>query len=422
MAEHSERILVACRGVEARRLLRSIADRGLECVVMVGANDDDAKWPEKFDYTMFALNDDPSASDVVGLALDAGCDAIHPGWGPLARQEDLAGRAQTVGLISVGPSLAHLQLAADGGRVRDIAAELDIPVVPGSDPCADIVDADRWLSLVGYPCTARHFGDMESSPVIILDAESGRQRLIEMIEDGPIVLERLVQSAREIEVLVVGQPSGEALTLGERETSIRIDGRRALIEAPAINLEAREAFSFRNAAAMLISRLRWPGLVSVRFLLTPDGRAYLLRLRPGLQPWHAVTEEILGIDLVDAQLRIAAGEELGWEPHHFEENGHAFCMRMFAQGEEEARIQSISLPDDVRQLRGFEAGDTVSPGEELAQLVVLAPTRQAAFVRARAVLDRVAVEGVETNLDKLKAIFDREQLWVGPLDRDQFEP
>jgi acetyl/propionyl-CoA carboxylase alpha subunit len=162
--------------------------------------------------------------------------------------------------------------------------------------------------------------------------------------------------------------------------------------------------------------------VSVRFLLTPDGRAYLLRLRPGLQPWHAVTEEILGIDLVDAQLRIAAGEELGWEPHHFEENGHAFCMRMFAQGEEKARIQSISLPDDVRQLRGFEAGDTVSPGEELAQLVVLAPTRQAAYVRARAVLDRVAVEGVETNLDKLKAIFDREPLWVGPLDRDQFEP
>lgn len=422
MADQSKRILVACRGVEARRLLRSIKELGLETAVLVGEQDDGASWSQGFDYTMFTLKPHPTASDVVGLALDAGCDAIHPGWGPLARQGELAGRAKTVGLVSVGPSLSHLQLAADGGRVRDIAAELSIPVVPGSDPCEDIVDADRWLSLVGYPCTARHIGDIDAAPVTISDPESGRPRLIAMLEEGPIVLERLVQSAREIEVLVAGQLSGEALTLGERETSIRIDGRRALIEAPAINLEAREAFSFRNAAAMLISRLRWPGLVSVRFLLTPDGRAYLLRLRPGLQPWHAVTEETLGIDLVDAQLRIVAGDELGWEPHHFDEDGHAFCMRLFAQGEADGRIQMLSLPDDVRQLRGFEVGDAIAPGEELCQLVVHAPTRQAAFVRARAALERVEIEGVETNLASLKAIFDRETLWAGPLDRDQFTP
>ena len=121
-------------------------------------------------------------------------------------------------------------------------------------------------------------------------------------------------------------------------------------------------------------------------------------------------------------LRIAAGDELGWEPYHFDKNGHAFCMRLFAQDGAGGRIQALSLPDDVRLLPGFEVGDVVAPGEELCQLVVHAPTRQAAFVRARAALDRVEIKGVETNLESLKAIFDREPLWAGPQDRDQFTP
>ena len=392
----------------------------METAVLVGDHDDAAIWPAAFDYTMFVLNPEPTAAEIVGLALDAGCDYIHPGWGKLVRQSELAGRAQVVGLRMIGPTLAHLQLAADGGRVRDLAAELEIQVVPNSDPVSDLTDAERWLSLVGYPASARWVDDIDGGWTPLPDAEAGRAILTVMLERGPVVLERDVQAAREIEVLVAGQPSGEALTLGERDTSARVGGKRAVIESPAVGLRDEEAYGFRQAAAHLISRLRWPGLVSVRFLLTPDGRAYLLRIRPGLQPWHAVTEELLGIDLVDAQLRIAHDEELGWKPHHFEENGHAFCLRLMATGDAPACLLALSLPDDVRQLRGFEVGDTVTPGDELAQIVAKGPTRQAAFVRARAALEAVQVDGVSTNLEDLKALFDNEELWGGPLDRDQF--
>jgi acetyl/propionyl-CoA carboxylase alpha subunit len=421
MRESKGRILMACRGVDARRLLRSASDMGLESAVLVGDSDDGALWPADFEYTMFVLSATPTASDVVGLALDAGCDFIHPGWGPLCRQSELAGRAQAVGLTLVGPTLNHLQLAADGSQVRDLAADLDISVVPGSEPIDELVDAERWLSLVGYPASARLLDDIDGTWVPLPDAESASPILIAMLEEGQIILERDVQAAREIEVLVVSQPNGESLTLGERDTSARIGGRRALVEAPAVNLEDEEAFGFRQAAATLISRLRWPGLVSVRFLLTPDGRAYLLRIRPGLQPWHAVSEETLGIDLVEAQIRIAMGDGLGWQPHHFEEKGHSFCLRLFATGTEPGRILRLSLPQDVRQLRGFEQGDQVAPGEEIAQLIAHAPTRQAAFVRARAALDQVVIDGIESNLRELKAAFDSKELWAGPLDRDRFD-
>lgn len=421
MRESKARILMACRGVDARRLLRSASEAELESAVLVGDDDDGAVWPADFDYTMFLLAARPTASDIVGLALDAGCDLIHPGWGPLVRQSELAGRAQVVGLKLVGPTLAHLQLAADGGKVRDLAAELDIPVVPGSDPIEEMTDAERWLSLVGYPASARPLEDIDAPWRGLPDAEQGRVVLEGMLARGPVVLERSVQGAREIEVLVVGQPNGEALTLGERDTSVRIGGQRVLVEAPAVNLVDEEAFNFRHAAAMLISRLRWPGLVSVRFLLTPDGRAYLLRLRPGLQPWHAVTEEILGIDLVDAQIRIALGEPLGWQPHHFSEDGHAICLRLVSTSARKQRLLRRDLPADVRILPGFEVGDVVAPGEEIAQLVAHAPTRQAALVRARAALSQVFIDGVDTNLGQLKAVFDRKAFWGRPLDRDQFE-
>ena len=420
--EGNHRILLACRGVEARRLQRSAADLGLEVAALVGDDDDEASWAEGFDYTMFLLNPWPTASEVVGLALDAGCDLIHPGWGALARQGELMGRSQMVGLTTVGPHPAHLQLVADGSQIRDLAAELDIPVVPGSAPCEELADIEAWLAVVGFPAMVRLTADLDGAWIPIPEDAAARQEtLAALLSQGSVVLERAVETAREIEVLVAGQSSGEALTLGERETSIRVDGQRAVVESPVVDLNEEQAFHFRQAAAMLVSRLRWPGLVSVRFLLTPDGRAYLLRLRPGLQPWHAVTEEILGIDLVDAQLRIAMDEELGWEPYHFDEKGHSFCLRLFAIGTEPGPLTTLKLPEDVRLLRGFEQGDVIRPGEEIAQIVVHAPTRHAAFVRARVALENVEIDGMDSNLPMLKSLFERKDLWDAPQSRDRFQ-
>ena len=405
----------------ARRIHRSAHEAGLETAVFVGEDDDNARWPAEMDYTLFLSSATPSAEEVVGLALDAGSDLLHPGWGPLVRESELASRTQMTGIQYVGPAPKLLALAADGALLRRLAAEVDIHVVPGSEPIDDLTAAEQWLSKAGYPASARRASDPDAPWMHLADAAEAQARLPTLLDDGPIVLERHVEGAREVEVLVVGDASGDAITVGERDTSAQPGGQRVLVETPMVGVPDAHALEIRTAAASLIARLRWVGLVSVRFLLAPDGRGYLLRLRPGLQPWHSVTEAVLGLDLVDTQLRLAQGERLGWEPHHFNESGHAICLRILSTSKTAATISALTLPADVRVDRGFEVGDTVRPGEDIFHLVAHAPTRQAAIVRARAALEKTRIEGPETNLPLFRRIFDLPEFWARPLNRDRIE-
>ncbi|MEL6344790.1 MAG: biotin carboxylase N-terminal domain-containing protein [Myxococcota bacterium] len=416
------RVMLACRGVEARRIQRSASDLGMETAGLTGETDDSAVWSADIDYTMFLSNPEPTAPDVVGLALDSGCELLHPGWSRLVRDSELAGRAPMAGLQLVGPTYQHLELAADTSRLRKVAGELKIPVVPGSDPIEDFAVAKGWLTQAGYPAVGRVTGDDPDARWHELTEEEQALPIVAaLLEKGPVVLERKVVAAREIEVLVMGDGEGESLTLGERDTSAQPGGERILVESPAIELDDQHAREFRTHAANLVAALRWAGLVSVRFLLTPDKRGYLLRIRPGLQAWHAVTEAVLGVDLVDAQLRMALGETLGWQPRHFDENGHAFCLRIFSTNTTNGTLTKLKLPENMRLLRGFEEGDLIRPNEELFQIIAHAPTRQAAIVRARAALEQTVIEGVPSNIDLFRAVFDLKPFWNGPLDRDRFE-
>ncbi len=418
------RLLIASRGVSARRILRAIAGSEIEAAVLTSDTDDNARWPQSAAYAMYIARRDPRPwpmpSEVVGVSLDAGCDIVHPGWGWLARSAELAGRLQGTGLQVVGASHELLAVAADRVQIRHAAAQVGILVVPGSEAITELSEAERWLSTIGFPSIAKAVdGESGRLSIRLNSLEQARSELPALLEEGGIYLEREVVGAREIEVLVVGDGDGEALTLGERETSVQPGGRRAFAESPVPGLIEAHAIRLRQSAAALVSRLNWPGLISVRFLVTPDGRGYLLRLRPGLQPWHGVTELTLGVDLVDAQIRIAMGEKLGWEPHHLAEKGVAFCMRVFSTDTETRELTACETPESSRADVGFEVGDLIEPDEEILQLYVTAPTRQAAIVRARAALDRVRIEGVATNLSLFTRLFNLQEFWNGPLDRDR---
>jgi len=159
-------------------------------------------------------------------------------------------------------------------------------------------------------------------------------------------------------------------------------------------------------------------MVTGRFLLTPDGRPYFLQLRPGIQAWHGVTEEVLGVDLLDAQLRLAAGEYLGWEPSHFALDGHAMVVRIFAD-QVGGVVEKIVTPEGIRCDIGLQVGDVVSPGQDLGGIVIHAPTRQACIVRARAALETFTIEGVGHNGSCFHALFGDEDFWQGAVDRDR---
>ncbi len=418
------RLLIACRGVPARRILRALDGGDIEAAVITSDADEEARWPLMASYAMYIARHEghlwPRPSQIVGVSLDAGCDIVHPGWGWLARSAELAGRLKGTGLQSVGAGHELLNVAADRVQIRLAAAHVGILVVPGSEAITELSEAERWLTSIGFPSIAKAIdGESGRLSVRLESLEQAREELPELLAEGGIYLEREVVDAREIEVLVIGNGGGEALTLGERETSVQPGARRAFAESPVPGLVDGHAIRLRKSAAALVSRLQWPGLLSVRFLVTPDGRGYLLRLRPGLQPWHGVTELTLGVDLADAQIRIALGERLGWEPHHLAEKGVAFCMRVFSTDSEERALTGCHTPESVRTDLGFEVGDRIAPGEEILQMYISAPTRQAAIVRARAALDHVRVEGIRTNLSLFIRLFNLKEFWDGPLDRDR---
>jgi len=360
-----------------------------------------------------------SPAEVVRLALNGGCDLIHVGWSALNRSPELAARVEDVGLTLVGPSHTLLGLVGNRAQMREAAARCGVAVVPGSDPIGDETEAEQWLASFGYPVIARSSDEYSMTlPVPLVDAQDARTQLPRLLSHGPVSLERRVIGAREVEVVVIGDGQGEALTLGERDTSVQLGAQRMLIENPAVDLVEDLAMNLRRGAATLASGLCWPGLLAVRFLVTPDDRGYLLRLRPGMQAWHGVTELSLGVDLVDAELRIAMGDRLGWQPHHLDENGHSICIRLFSIDKSTKKIDQLKLPEGVRVESGFESGDLVAPQEEICQIIAHAPTRQAAIVRAKAAIDGTSITGLDTNLNGMCRLFDRQDFWVGPVDRD----
>ena len=416
------RLLIAARGMEALRVARVCRASGIESVALLQERDGDAGWPDSVDYASYCAPGDgpwPEPQRVVDAAQDAGCDAVHPGWGHPARSAVLAGLSSSSNLGYVGPGADRLDAANDRIAVRRVAHALGIPVVPGTDALLDPTLAVAWVTATGTPVMLKPARVGVAAQRLHHQADVA-PAVAAMLAQGPVFLERLVEGARLIEVPVFGDGDGTALAVGDREVTVRVDGQRLLAECPASGLPDGMAATLHDRAERLCAQLRWIGLCAVQFLLTPDGRAYLLQLRPGLQPWSAVTEVVYGVDLVDAQIRLTAGDPLGWEREDLQPSGFAVCLRLVARSDGQvARPPEIAEGPGASLLHALEVGSLVEPLDDLCTLTVVEPTRQAALVRARALADALAPAGVDTDLPALLRLFDAPDFWRAPLDRDR---
>jgi acetyl-CoA carboxylase, biotin carboxylase subunit len=418
-----KRVLVASRGEAALRFARAAHARGIEVVALVDlSRDEGAAWPSEIDVPVYVPADArgrwPAVGAVIDVALDAGCDAIYPAWGALVRDADLAVLAGRVGLKVVGPTSTLLSAVADRIGMRAIAEEVGLPVVPGSEPLTDLSHAQTWLAWSGLPAVVR---SLESSTAgsgrRLTDTVEAEEVVSALQEVGPVMLERVVQGAREVEVPVIGDGKGGVVALADREITVRDGHVRVLTEAPAPGMSSVSRTEVLAYADALARQLRWKGIGAVRFLVTPDGRPYFLQIRPGVQPWHGATEALLGVDLMDAELRLAEGGPLFWSPSDIRANGHAMALRVRAAFDDE-EVGELVLDEGVRFQPALVVGDRTRAGQALGTLIVRAPTRQACIVRARALLDRWPQSGVTPETALLKRLFDERAFWEGPLDRE----
>jgi acetyl-CoA/propionyl-CoA carboxylase biotin carboxyl carrier protein len=400
-------VFVANRGEIARRIARTCRQLGIDVVVP------DTEGPNALDLL--------DLEAVVAAARDAGADAVHPGFGFLAENADFATSVQAAGIAWIGPPPGAIRQMGDKAAARRLARSLGVPVIPGYDEPdqsdAALAPAARRLGLPllvkpaagGGGKGMRVVRDPESLPDAIASA---RREARAAFGDDRLILERLLEGPRHVEIQVLFDADGNGIHLGERDCSIQRRHQKILEEtpSPAVDKDLRNRMG--EAALALARAVDYVSAGTCEFLLDDRGDFYFLEMNTRLQVEHPVTELVTGHDLVEDQIRIAEGRPLEARPRDVKARGHAIEVRLYAEDAEDGflpatgRIEALRWPsgDGVRVDAGIEDGSEIGGRFDpmLAKLITHGRDRRQALKRLRAALDDTLVLGVVTNLRFLR--------------------
>jgi len=430
------RMLVANRGEIAVRVLRTCRRLGIETVLAASEADIDAVPARLADRTVRLGPPAPAASyldvdAVVGAAVAAGADALHPGYGFLAENPRLAAACEAAGVVFVGPTAAQLEAVGDKLRARAHAVAAGLPVLPGG-PADGPAAALRLAREVGWPVMVKAVGGGGGRGLRVVEepgrlAETVGQAAAEAAAafgDPRVYLERFVASGRHVEVQLLGD--GETVVhLGERDCSIQRRHQKLVEEAPAPGLGERLRERMQRAAVALGRHLSHRGLGTVEFLVEGDA-FHFLEMNARIQVEHPVTEAVLGLDLVAEQVAVAEGRPLRFAQEELRPAGHAIECRVNA--EDPARgfrpspgtVTAAVFPvgEGIRVDTHVQAGTVVPPHYDslLAKLVVHGDDRQDALARLRRALARCQVGGVATDLALHAMLVRQPEFVAGAVD------
>jgi acetyl-CoA carboxylase, biotin carboxylase subunit len=429
------RVLIANRGEVAVRLVRACHELGVEAVAVYSTADRDSLHVQLADEAVH-IGPPPAAESylnipsLVAAATTTGCEAVHPGWGFLAEKAEFAAACEDNDLAFVGPRPESIEVMGDKVRAKRTAAEAGLPLVPGSNGTASIEQARALAHEVGFPLLLKaSAGGGGRGMRLVTDPDDleGAFRTASAeaeaaFADGSLYVERALVGARHVEIQVLGDGEGGALTLGERDCSIQRRHQKLVEEGPSPAVSPELRTEMEDAARRATEALRYRGAGTLEFLLDEDGRFYFIEMNTRLQVEHPVTELITGIDLAQAQLRIAAGEGLP-RTGRAELRGHAIELRINA--EDPAR-DFLPAPGTVTRFRpplgpGVRVDTHVVDGYVIppyydslvAKVLVWAEDRPAAVRRARRALTEFELEGVPTTRELAIDILESEPFTSG---------
>jgi acetyl-CoA carboxylase biotin carboxylase subunit len=412
-------VLVANRGEIARRVIRGCRALGIRSIAVY--SEADAGWPHVTDADeAVAIGPAPARQSYLDIdrILDAarrtGAQAIHPGYGFLSENWRFAQACEAAGLIFVGPSWRVIQQMGDKIEARRLMAAAGVPVVPGSDGPVDSVDAARAIAArAGYPVMLKASAGGGGIGMVKVADEAGlpgafasaQRRAQAAFGSGGLFLERYVERARHVEVQVFGDATGQVVHLHERECSIQRRHQKLIEESPAPNLPASLKARLTEAAVAGTRSVGYVNAGTMEFIVVGD-ELYFLEMNTRLQVEHPVTEEVTGLDLVQAQLRVAAGEPLPWTQAQIPQRGSSIESRIYAEDPAKGfmpspgRLTRLVLPQGpgVRLECGVAEGVEVSVHYDplLAKLITTGRDRDEAIARMSTALDAFVVEGVKT--------------------------
>ena len=397
-----EKLLVANRGEIALRIFRACRELGIATVAVVAPNDKGSLHARSADETVEVLSY-LFSEEQIRAAKQTGAEAIHPGYGFLAENPDFAEAVEAAGLIFVGPTPEALRKGGDKLEAKRIAAEAGVPVVPTGEPQelgfplivkAAAGGGGRGMRVVRAP------GELDEA------LEAARREAKAAFGDDRVFCERYVERPRHVEIQLLADEHGEVAALGERECSIQRRHQKVLEESPSPAVGAELRRRMEEAAVAFARAIGYRSAGTVELMLA-NGEFFFLELNGRIQVEHPVTELVTGVDLVQQQLRIAAGGQLALK--HQEPRGHAVEVRLYAEDPQtffpqSGKIERLRLPDDVRVDAGVEEGDEIGIGYDpmIAKLIAYGFTREQALDRLEGALADTEVEGLVTNLPFLR--------------------
>ena len=426
-------LLVANRGEIARRVFRTARDMGIRGVAVFADADEGAPFVAEADAAVRLPGGYLDGDAVVAAAVGAGADAVHPGYGFLAENAGFARAVTAAGLVWVGPGPDAIETMGDKLAAKAAAAAAGVPTLPSSEDPGDAAD-------VGFPLMVKAAAGgggkgmrLVSDPADLAEAvAAARREALGGFGDDTVFLERYLPRCRHIEVQILGDAHGSVVHLGERECSIQRRHQKIIEESPSTAVDGELRASIGEAAVRLARSIGYRSAGTVELLLDDDtGEYFFLEVNTRLQVEHPVTEEVTGIDLVREQLRVAAGEPLGYSQADIALQGHAIEARLYAEDPAAGFLPAVGTlaafappaEPSVRWDSGVEASSRIGLDFDpmLAKVVAHAPTRGEAAGRLALALERLHIGGVTTNRHFLVAALRSAAFLAGDTTTDFIE-
>ena len=435
------KILIANRGEIACRVIRTARRLGIRTVVVYSEADANAQHVRQADEAYCIGGPRPQESylrgdAIIEVARRSGAQAIHPGYGFLSENADFADAVEAAGIAFIGPKAASMRKMGSKAGAKELMHAAGVPVVPGytgEDQSPDVLQ--READAIGYPLMikAAHGGGgkgmriVRSSNEFDAHLESCQREARNAFGRDRVLLERYVEKPRHIEIQVFADAHGHTLHLNERECSAQRRYQKVLEESPSVFLtpELREAMG--NAAVAAARAIDYVNAGTVEFIVAQDGGFYFMEINTRLQVEHPVTELVTGLDLVEWQLRVAAGETLPLRQEDIHQNGHAIEVRLYAEDPEagflpgSGRLERLHLPAvdaHVRIDSGVIEGDTVTIFYDpmIAKLIVWDRDRPRALARLRDALSQCDIAGPKSNIEFLERLARHPAIVQGTID------
>ncbi len=436
MAALIERLLIANRGEIATRVARTAHRLGIDTVGVFSEADRGALHTRVVDRAVCIGGASPSqsylrADAVIEAAVSSGADAVHPGYGFLAENAAFARSVQDAGLVWVGPTPEQIELLGDKVAAKEAAVAAGVPtteavVVDPAAMSADLLDELPLPAMVkaaagGGGRGMRTVHDRSEFPDVVASAAREAEAAF---GDGTVFVEPLIEHGRHVEVQVLGDAHGNVVHLGERDCSIQRRHQKVLEEAPSPGISEEVRGALWEGSVALARSVSYRGAGTVEYLVGSDGTIAFLEVNTRLQVEHPVTEAVWGVDLVELQLSVAAGEVLPFSQEELAPRGHAVEARLVAEDPaagwlpSTGTVGSFSFPDahlvdgslprrpGIRVDSGVDAGSVVGAEYDslLAKVVAYAPSREGAVAMLGRALRTARLDGVRTNADTLSAI------------------